>query len=63
MSYALSVFLFWIMSLLGVPECEPVKGMETTGVCIEQPSQPTPPPPPVDRTPPGANAVAISNGF
>jgi len=62
MSYALSVFMFWIMTFLGVPECESMQGLESAGVCVEQPAKPSPPPP-VERQPPGAGAVSISNGF
>jgi hypothetical protein len=62
MSHALSVLLFWILSILGVPECEQTQGFERHGVCIEEPSAPSPPPPPA-RQPPGGTAVAISNGF
>ncbi len=60
MSHVFAVFLIWLMSLFGVQNCEPIKGMESVGICIEETAAPTPPPP---VTGPGAGLRAISNGF
>ncbi len=58
MTHAFAVFLIWLMSLFGVSNCEPVRGV-SVGICIET-SAPAPPPPAAVAVP---NTRAISNGF
>jgi len=71
MSHSLAVFVVWMMSVFGVPNCEPIPGVETVRVCIQvdvrkgvrvqnQNTNPPTPPPPVA---PPATTFAISNGF
>ena len=62
MSHVVAVFVIWVMSIFGINNCEPIKGMESVSICIEVNVTP-PPPPPVQPPGPGAGTVAISNGF